>query len=217
MNPSSDTLSDTLPGTIVIESAFPTPPSANGQIPDTRKIYIILSQSGSNLSRFLKLVTREPYNHASIALDGDLRTMYSFGRLRAYNPFRGGFVRESTAYGTFKRFKNTRARVLEIEVSSTAYDAVVAIIHEMLDDQRRYHYNYWGLILAAIRIPFKKRYCYYCSEFVKYLALCMELPEAEKLPAIVKPMHLMSIPHTTVYEGILREYAPHIALSPTQA
>ena len=183
----------------------------------SKKVYIVLSQTGTILSRILKLFTRDRYNHSSIALTEDLQAMYSFGRLHPYNPFRGGFVQESPDGGTFKRFKNTRARVLEIEVSSAAYDAVVAIIHEMLDDQRRYHYNYWGLILAAIRIPFKKRYCYYCSEFVKYLALCMELPEAEKLPAIVKPMHLMSIPHTTVYEGILRDYAPHIALSPTQA
>jgi len=213
MNPSSDT--------VVIESAPPL--SAVGQAPvagacaNTRKIYIILSQSGSNLSRFLKLVTREPYNHASIALDGDLQTMYSFGRLRAYNPFRGGFVRESTAYGTFKRFKNTRARVLEIEVSAAAYDEVDEIIRQMLGEQGRYHYNYWGLILAAVRVPFKKRYCYYCSEFIKYLALRMELPEADKLPAIVKPMHLMSIPHTTVFEGILREYDPRLTAVPTQA
>lgn len=177
----------------------------------THKIYIILSQSGSNLSRFLKLVTREPYNHASIALDGDLQTMYSFGRVRPYNPFLGGFVRESTAYGTLKRFKNTRARVLELEVSSAAYNEAYRIIQLMLNEQQRYHYNYLGLILAAIHVPFKRQYCYYCSEFIKHLALRMGLPEADKLPAIVKPMQLQSLPHVTVYEGILREYTPHLA------
>ena len=182
----------------------PAEPSAN------RKIYIVLSQSGSNLSRFLKLVTREPYNHASFALSGDLETMYSFGRIRPYNPFIGGFVRESTAYGTLKRFKNTRARVLELEVTPDAYDEAYRIIQRMLAEQRRYHYNYLGLILAAIRVPFKKQYCYYCSEFIKYLALSMKLPEADKLPAIVKPMQLLALPHVTVYEGILREYDPRL-------
>lgn len=172
-----------------------------------KKIYIILSQSGSNLSRFLKLVTREPYNHASISFREDLEPMYSFGRIRPYNPFVGGFVCESSSYGTFKRFKNTRIRVLEIDVTAEAYLEAATIIDQMLSEQRRYHYNYLGLILAAIRVPFKKQYCYYCSEFIKYLALRMELPKAENLPAIVKPMHLLTIPHREIYEGTLREYA----------
>ena len=172
----------------------------------TKKIYIVLSQTGTLLSRVLKIVTHSPYNHSSIALQEDLQTMYSFGRLRPYNPFWGGFVCESPTRGTFKRFKNTRIRVLEIHVS--AYDMVCEIIRQMMAEQERYRYNYWGLILAAIRVPVKRQYRYYCSEFVKYLALRMALPEADHLPAIVKPMHLLSIPHTIVYEGILREYDP---------
>ena len=179
----------------------------------TKKIYIVLSQSGSNLSRFLKLVTREPYNHASIAFNDSLEIMYSFGRVRPYNPFVGGFVCESSSFGTFKRFRNTRIRVVEIDVSREAYVEAATIIDQMLGEQRRYHYNYLGLILAAIRVPFKKQYCYYCSEFVKYLALRMELPEAKKLPAITKPMQLLSIPHREIYEGTLREYGRARVLS----
>lgn len=191
-------------------SLVPTEDSAASPLA-TKEIYIILSQSGSVLSRFLKLVTRAPYNHASIALQGDLHTMYSFGRIRPYNPFVGGFVRESSSFGTFKRFKKTRIRVLKIEVSLEAYNEASRIIEQMLGEQARYRYNYWGLILAAIRVPFKKRYRYYCSEFVKYVAVCMNLPEAKALPAIVKPMHLLSLPHQIIYEGILCEYDPQLA------
>ena len=177
---------------------------AEGQT--TQKVYIVLSQTGTILSRILKLVTRAPYNHSSIALTEDLQTMYSFGRKNPYNPFLGGFVQESPAYGTFKRFKNTKVMVLETEISADTYSELGQLIQQMLAEQTRYHYNYWGLFLAALRIPVKKRNSYYCSEFVKAMLLRMNLPGAEEIPDIVKPMHFLTVPHKMVYVGKLQDY-----------
>ena len=59
-----------------------------------KKIYIILTNSGTILSRVIKLYTRKEYTHVSISLDKRLRKMYSFGRLNPYNPFYGGFIHE---------------------------------------------------------------------------------------------------------------------------
>ena len=172
----------------------------------TRKVYIVLSQTGTVLSRILKLYTRAPYNHASIALREDLEVMYSFGRLDPYNPFVGGFVQESVAFGTFKRFKNTRVMVIEAEVTPEAYDRLCVHIRRMLCARTEYHYNYLGLLLAAIRIHRAKRNCYYCSEFVKAMAVEAGVEGAEDIPAIVKPMHLLRVPHKTVFVGRLRDY-----------
>lgn len=47
----------------------------------TKKIYIILTYSGTILSRLIKVYTREKYCHVSVALDENLNEMYSFGRL----------------------------------------------------------------------------------------------------------------------------------------
>ena len=170
------------------------------------KVYIVLSQTGTVLSRILKLYTRAPYNHSSIALTEDLEVMYSFGRLNPYNPFRGGFVQESARFGTFKRFKNTRVMVVEAEVTEKAYGELCEHIHAMLKTRTEYHYNYVGLFLAAIRIHRAKRNCYYCSEFVKAMAVQAGVEGAEAIPAIVKPMHLLRVPHRTVFEGRLRDY-----------
>ncbi len=175
---------------------------------ETEKVYIVLSQTGTALSRFLKLVTRAPYNHSSIALDEDLNSMYSFGRLHPYNPFIGGFVRESPEDGTFKRFKNTRVMVLEFEVSPRAREEFGALLGEMLRERARYHYNYLGLLLAALRIHREKTDCYYCSEFVKAMAQKLELDGAEEIPSIVKPIHFLGLDHKTVYEGKLCDYIP---------
>ena len=38
-------------------------------------VYIVISQTGTLLSRLLKLVTKAEYNHASISLVPDLNTM----------------------------------------------------------------------------------------------------------------------------------------------
>ena len=60
-----------------------------------KKIYIILTNTGTVISRIVKIYTRKKYGHVSIALDKKLKNMYSFGRLKATNPFIGGFVHES--------------------------------------------------------------------------------------------------------------------------
>ncbi len=195
-------------GSAVIIDATPE----DGQ---TKKVYIVLSQTGTILSRILKLVTRAPYNHSSIALTEDLQTMYSFGRLNPYNPFLGGFVQESPAYGTFKRFKNTKVMVLETEISQDRYSELGQLIQQMLKEKARYHYNYRGLFLAALRIPVKKRNCYYCSEFVKAMVLRMNLPGAEEIPDIVKPMHFLTVPHKTIFVGKLQDYEPAPAAEPS--
>ena len=59
-----------------------------------KKIYIILTHTGTVLSRIIKIYTKDEFSHVSIALDKDLKQMYSFGRLNPYNPFIGGFIHE---------------------------------------------------------------------------------------------------------------------------
>ncbi len=176
------------------------------------KVYIVLSQTGTVLSRVLKLLTRAPYNHSSIALSEDLHAMYSFGRLNPYNPFIGGFVEESPDHGTFKRFKNTRVMVLEFEVSPRAREEFGVLLGDMLREQAKYHYNYLGLLLAALRIHREKTDCYYCSEFVKAMAQKLGLDGVEGIPPIVKPIHFLGLNHKTVYEGRLQDYIPPVEM-----
>ena len=79
-----------------------------------KRIYIILTYTGTILSRIIKYYTKDEFSHVSIALDSELRHMYSFGRLNPYNPFWAGFVHERINSGTFKRFSNTRAKIYSV-------------------------------------------------------------------------------------------------------
>ena len=172
-----------------------------------KHVYIVISQTGTLLSRFLKLVTKAEYNHASISLVPDLGTMYSFGRKNPYNPFWAGFVTESARFGTFKRFSKTRIVVLDIPVSEEQYLSIQRRIQTMLTLKEHYHYNYLGLWLAGLRIRYRQKRCFYCSEFVKDLLEKQDIHGAKQLDAIVQPIHFLSLPTAKqVYTGLLQEY-----------
>ena len=78
-------------------------------------IYIVVTHTGTILSRIVHSYTKDEFSHVSISLDKELKEMYSFGRLNPYNAFWGGFVHEHIDKGTFKRFYNTRAKVFSLD------------------------------------------------------------------------------------------------------
>ena len=170
-----------------------------------KKIYIVLSYTGTILSRIVKLYTRKEYSHVSIALDEDLSHMYSFGRLNPYNPFIGGFVQESPNYGTFKRFKNSRIKIYSLEVSDKDYEIIKETIQDVEKNKKNYRFNVIGLITVMLHYHLKRENCFYCAEFVKYVlnSSSMEL----NLPEIIKPEDFQKVEGTDViYTGFLREY-----------
>lgn len=175
----------------------------------TQSIYIVISQTGTMLSRILKVITRSDYNHASLSLSSDLEKMYSFGRLHPYNPFRGGFVRESKYFGTFLRFQNTDAMVLKVSVSQENYLKLQQHIHTMMKKSQQYHYNLQGLFLALFHIHRKRKNYYYCSEFVKEMLQLSQVEGARQLRPITKPIHFLELPHSPIYKGKLKEYVSH--------
>lgn len=172
----------------------------------TKQLYIVLSQTGTMLSRILKFATGAEYNHSSISLSADLSQMYSFGRRNPYNPFWGGFVKESPHTGTFKRFQDTKVIIFAVEIDEKHYMEVDKTLHQMYSQQGNYHYNYLGLFLAALHICRRKENCYYCSEFVRQILLKGKVSGVERLNLIVQPIHFLSLPHKEIFCGRLSEY-----------
>ncbi len=173
-----------------------------------KKIYIIVSQTGTLPSWCLRQITGADYNHVSISLHADLQKMYSFGRRYKYYPFWGGFVAESPAFGTFQRFPDARIKVLALNVTAEQYDSISSTIETMFQDRKRYHYDYLGVGLAYFRIRRRSRRSYYCSEFVREILLRHGVSAADALPKIVQPIHFLDIPGVeTIYAGCLRDYA----------
>lgn len=172
----------------------------------TKHLYIVLSQTGTILSRILKFATGAEYNHSSISLSADLTQMYSFGRRNPYNPFWGGFIKESPNTGTFKRFQGTKVIIFAVEIDEKHFIEVRKTLQKMYSQQGNYHYNYLGLFLAALRICRRKENCYYCSEFVRQILSIGKVSGVERLDSIVHPIHFLSLPHKEIFCGRLIEY-----------
>lgn len=134
-----------------------------------QSIYIILSHTGTLLSRIIKFGTKCEFAHASIALDEDLEKMYSFGRLDPYNPFIGGFVHEHIHSGTFKRFHNTVCRIYKFDVSDEEYDNAKAIIEDFNIHKSEYKFDILGMFLVGLNVDFKRDKMLYCASFVKFV------------------------------------------------
>lgn len=171
------------------------------------EMYIVLSQTGSFLSKILKVITKAKYNHSSISLTKDLTNMYSFGRLKVSNAFIGGFVRESIHEGMFKHFKNTDAAVFMINVPADTYDGIRKRLEQMYLDRDKYSYNTIGLITAFFGCHLKRKNKYYCSDFVYEVLSDFDIVSSSSFDKIVKPIDFYSyFQENLIYEGKFREY-----------
>lgn len=171
----------------------------------SREIYIVITRTGTLLSRMIGKITKDFYNHASVSLDRELHAMYSFGRVHAYNPIVGGFVMESPDFGTFKRFHEADAVVMRVPVTEAQYAQLSEFLKSMYAEKWRYHYNFPGLALAAAGIVFRHRNWYYCSEFVRDVLDRFSILNADDYNEIVKPEDFLE-DYEVVYTGKLRDF-----------
>lgn len=173
---------------------------------DKRKIYIVLTYTGTMLAKLIRYYTHSEYAHVSVALDEQLEEMYSFGRMYSYIPFIGGYIHESMYSGTFKRFKNTEAAVYILDVSEEQYNIIKNILHEMYENKELYKFNVIGLFANGLNIKYRTRKNYfYCAEFIEYLFnsadICIDLPN------LVKPNDFKNLKNLTLtYKGKLNKY-----------
>lgn len=173
-----------------------------------KKIYLVLTHTGTTISEMIRKHTGHKYNHISISLKEDLSEMYSFGRLNPYIFFWGGFVIENPQKGTYKRFFKTIAKVLEVQVSDEAYSIIEYYINQFIADKKTFGYNFRGILKARNNVNYQKTYRrFYCSQFVDYLLVCAHVIPEHNFGAIVKPEDFCSLENAKVlYEGLLREY-----------
>lgn len=171
-----------------------------------KKIYLVLSQTGSVLSKTIKVITNKEYNHISLSLDDKLDRMYSFGRKYPNNPFIGVFVIESINKGTFLKFKDTKCKVIEISITDSQYEELCCNIYSMIIDKDKYKYNLLGLCLAAFHIYAHFDNKFYCSEFVRYILNLSDI-DVSMIPDIAHPTDFMCMDNNVLYEGLLSKYS----------
>ena len=170
-----------------------------------KKIYIILTNTGTVLSRIIRTYTKDEFAHVSISLDSELKEMYSFGRKNPYNPFIGGFMHEGIDVGTFKRFYKTKAKIYELEVTDEQYNKMERLIHSFWIHKSVLRFNIMGMFLVGFNRKRKKKAGFYCAEFVQYALEHCDIDLG--LPELVRPENFKTIGEkNSIYLGLLREY-----------
>lgn len=169
-----------------------------------KKVYILLTDTGSFLTKLIKLYTKKPYNHASVAFDFELSEVYSFGRKKLGNPFNGGFVKENVRLGLFKE---ANCAVYSLSVTDGQFQKMEQFIQEMEEQKECYRYNFWGLFGFIFNKPIKREKAFFCSQFVASVLKECGIMKFEKPLSLVAPSDLQERAELKlVYEGKLKEY-----------
>ncbi len=174
---------------------------------ENKYVYVVVSQTGTGISRVIQKLTKEKYCHSSISLDASLLTMYSFGRRYKNTPLFGGFIRESIREGVFQRYPNTEIVVLRFLIEENKYNELQSYLESTYQDKKRYGYNYLGAFFALFHKKVRRKRKRYCSEFVRETLLKFAICQENELPEVVRPMDFLSIfADKVIYQGDLQEY-----------
>jgi hypothetical protein len=169
-----------------------------------KDIYLLLTDTHSLLSRFIKLFNRQTYNHISVSLNEDLTELYSFGRKKPTNPFNGGFINEDV---TTPFYRHADCQIYRCEVTDEQYAALQQAIAAFQSEKESYHYNLLGLATAFFGIDWNRKHHYFCSEFVSCVLRTGTILETAEPNSLTRPQDI--IQHLSlhpVYEGILGSY-----------
>ena len=168
-----------------------------------RKIYIVLSYTGSLPSQLIKYATKKHYTHVSLSLDKGLTEMYSFGRRYLRFPVPGGFIKENVTQGLYAREK-TCIVVQEISITEEQYDKLLNILSSF--QVNPVYYDYKGAIGIYFNKDLFSEHGYVCSSFVNQMLNMIEV-KTKKNNWEIEPEDFLDLENTLlIYEGNASNY-----------
>lgn len=129
----------------------------------SRKVYVLLTDTGTVLGKLIKLYTRKPHNHASIVIDDQFNKVYSFGRRNPRNPFFAGFVEENIRGGIFRK---ADCAIYCITITEKQFQTMNRKLRDMEENKENYRYNLIGLIAVVLNLEIDRKNAFFCSHFV---------------------------------------------------
>lgn len=171
-----------------------------------KTIYILLTRSGTLLSKLVYAVTGASYTHASMAFDEELSCLYSSTRKNGYTMFPAGPSKEYLNKGIFRLRGNAPCALYALEVTDEAYARASRRAEHMMARGEMYRFNTLGLILCALHIRWQRRRHYFCSQLVSEV---LEKSGAMTLPkdsTLMHPNDYTQLPQLKcLYEGSLAD------------
>lgn len=173
----------------------------------TRKIYVLLTRFPGRSSMIIGMLTRFYYTHASIGLEEDMDTFYSFlGK---------GFVVEKVSRYVRPGRAPFPCQLYEMEVPEQVYQTIKRLLALFQENKTTMRYAKIGVALSLMRIPYKRRNEYFCSQFVAELLDHCQAIQLQKNSALFHPGDFRRMPGMHLhFQGNLRDMMTHFSLAP---
>lgn len=170
-----------------------------------KKVYVLLTRFPDTGSKWIQALTGFYYTHASIGLEEDMNTFYSFVT-------KGFIVEDINRY-----VKPDRApfpcQVYELEVSEKVYESVKRIIQYYVRKKKELAYTKVGLVFSLMRIPFKRKHKFICSQFVAHVLKRAKAAKLRKFSVLYLPGDLKKLSELKlVFEGNLQSFITHFGV-----
>ena len=184
---------------------FPRTVFQKGGFKHLKKVYLLLSSTGTLPSKVVRFLTHREYAHVSIALVPSADRFYSYARRKIHNPLIGGLVEENTRTGVFGLYPNTNCELLELLVDDTAYKKLETLLAYHLANYDKCKYSFSAIVPMALGIKQKLGLKMTCSQFV---ATILENSGACKLPrhpSLMYPCDFLKLSNAKIiYKGNLK-------------
>ncbi len=174
-----------------------------------KTIYILLTRSGTVLSRAIYCFTRDPYTHVSISFDRDLQPLYSSGRKNGDTMFPAGPCMEVFHRGFYLRNRHIPCALYALSVPEERYEAALAQARYFADNAQAYHFNLLGIALCKLGIPFHPRNAFFCSQFVGEILRRSNALPLPRDTSLLRPMDYTTLPQLhCIFRGSLADLVP---------
>lgn len=149
---------------------------------EMKTVTILLTKYSDLVGRFLCIISKHGYSHASISIDGEEEIFYSFNLK--------GFVIEKPKK-RFPRLRRPGSVSIRMQVPKENYAIIEEEIKRFLDRREQYTYSRCGLLLCLLHIPHKFKNQYFCSQFVAEILLRAGAVELKKKESLYLPSHFI--------------------------
>ena len=173
---------------------------------NNRAIYIVVTCTGTGVARAIRVVTKMPYSHVSLAATPQLHELYSFARNYKRVPLPATFNTERIGEGTFGKFADIPCEIYELPVDDGQYDRFLQMIDHCQACRKQYSYSLIGLLRVKMQIERDLERKFVCSQFVAYVLHECGVP-LEKAPSLYSPDDLRFLPQAKlIFRGELNNY-----------
>ena len=172
-----------------------------------KNVYVILSTTQSYFGKAIRGILKNNYNHASISLDENLLSTYSFGRMYVRNPLVGGMIEENPYTLSFGSDIGVNVKIYKIPVTEEQYLNITKFITNMFKDEEKYYYNFLGVFGILFGKNWTMYKSYLCSEFVIASLKYVQVEAVLNFKELSSPSYIeKNMQEYYIYEGNIFNY-----------